>query len=156
MMQSVEQFLAYAITIEQEAALRFDQLADAMSACGNREVAQLFKRLALASHGHLKDVRARSAWRDLPEMGSDDFVWPDLESPETAAIWAADPMIGRDQALEIALAAENAGLNYYRAVLETTADPEIRDMARDFVDEETAHVLALENSRRMQFAMAAS
>jgi rubrerythrin len=151
-MQSVEEFLAYAITVEQEAALRFDQLAEAMTSCGNREVAQLFKRLALASHGHLKDVRARSAYRDLPDMAASDFVWPDLECPETAAIWAADPMIGREQALEIALAAENAGLDYYRAVLETTRDPEIRAMARDFVDEEAAHVLALENLRRLQYA----
>ena len=32
--------------------------------------------------------------------------WPNLESPETAAIWAADPLISGEQALEIGLAAE--------------------------------------------------
>ncbi len=45
-MQSVEEFLAYAIALESEAADRFGQLADAMDACGNREVGKLFRRLA--------------------------------------------------------------------------------------------------------------
>ena len=39
-MQSVEEFLAYAINVETEAASRFGQLADAMEACGNRRRGQ--------------------------------------------------------------------------------------------------------------------
>ena len=42
-MQSVEEFLAYAINVETEAASRFGQLADAMEACGNRDVGKLFR-----------------------------------------------------------------------------------------------------------------
>jgi len=38
-----------------------------------------------------------------------------MESPETAAIWAADPFMGREQALQVALAAEAAGLAYYQS-----------------------------------------
>ncbi len=34
-MQSVEEFLAYAVHLERDAALRFDQLANAMKSCGN-------------------------------------------------------------------------------------------------------------------------
>ena len=45
-MDSVELFLAYSIKLEEEAALRFDQLADAMISAGNREVGKLFRRLA--------------------------------------------------------------------------------------------------------------
>jgi hypothetical protein len=45
-MESVEEFLAYAIKLEQEAALRFGQLADAMATAGNREVMELFRRLS--------------------------------------------------------------------------------------------------------------
>jgi rubrerythrin len=43
-MESVEEFLAYSINLEQEAATRFGQLADAMESCGNREVGKLFRR----------------------------------------------------------------------------------------------------------------
>lgn len=145
-MQSVEEFLAYAIKLEQEAALRFGQLADAMEAAGNREVGKLFRRLANASRAHLNEARARSGFRDIPEMEPGEFVWPNLESPETAAIWGADPLIGREQALEIALAAETAGLEYYQNILETTADPEIKILAGQFIEEESGHVAALEKS----------
>ncbi len=151
-MQSVEEFLAYAIKLEQEAALRFGQLADAMEAAGNREVEKLFRRLANASRAHLNEARARSGFRDIPQMEPGEFVWPNLESPETAAIWGADPLIGREQALEIALAAETAGLDYYRNILETTADPEIKTLASQFIEEESGHVAALEKSITLQKA----
>jgi rubrerythrin len=144
--QSVEEFLAYAIKLEQEAALRFGQLADAMEAAGNREVGKLFRRLATASRAHLNEARARSGFRDIPDIESNEYIWPNLESPETAAIWAADPLIGREQALEIALAAETAGLDYYKNILDTTADPEIKILAKQFIEEESGHVAALEKS----------
>ncbi|PPD43616.1 MAG: rubrerythrin [Methylocystis sp.] len=145
-MESVEEFLAYAIKLEQEAASRFGQLADAMEASGNREVGKLFQRLAHASRLHLAEARARSGFREIPEMKPADYVWPDLESPEAAAIWGTDPLIGREQALEIALEAETAGLDYYQSVLDATHDPDIKVLAKQFIEEETGHVTALQKS----------
>jgi rubrerythrin len=153
-MQSVEEFLAYAIKLEQEAALRFGQLADAMEAAGNQEVGKLFRRLSNASRAHLNEARARAGFRDIPEMAPGEFVWPNLESPETAAIWAADPLISREQALEIALAAETAGLDYYRNIFETTTDPETKILAKQFIEEESGHVAALEKSIALHKASA--
>jgi rubrerythrin len=142
--ESVEEFLAYAIELESEAADRFGQLADAMEACGNRDVGKLFRRLADYSRLHLADARARSGFRDIPSMKASEFAWPDMESPETAAIWAADPFIGRDQALDIALDAETASHDYYQSVFETTDDPEIRVLAKEFAEEESEHVAELQ------------
>lgn len=142
-MDSVELFLAHSIKLEQEAALRFGQLADAMSSAGNREVAGLFRRLAEYSRMHMTDARQRAAYRDIPQLKSDEFSWPDIESPETAAIWAADPFLGREEALKVALDAESASLAYYRDILDTTKDPEIRRFAAEFVDEESQHVAEL-------------
>lgn len=143
-MQSVEEFLAYAVNLESEAADRFGQLADAMEACGNREVGRLFRRLADYSRLHLADARARSGFRDIPVMKPDEFIWPGLESPETAAIWAADPFMSREAALEIALDAETASHDYYQSVLDTTTDPEIKVLAREFAEEESEHVAELQ------------
>lgn len=143
-MQTVEEFLAYSIHLEQEAANRFGELADAMEAAGNREVAMLFRKLSAFSRLHYADAKARAGFRDIPEIAAQDFAWPDLESPETAAIWGADPMLGRREALTIALAAEQAGLDYYQSVLEATDDPEIRILAAEFVTEEADHVAELE------------
>ncbi|WP_424193745.1 ferritin-like domain-containing protein [Ampullimonas aquatilis] len=143
-METVEEFLAYSIKLEEEAALRFDQLADAMTSSGNGAVGKLFRRLAQYSRMHLNDARARSGFRDIPHIKANEFDWPDIESPETAAIWAADPFIGREQALQVALDAESASLAYYRNILESTQDPEIRTFAKEFVEEETQHVAELE------------
>lgn len=143
-MESVESFLAHSIKLEEEAALRFDQLAHAMDTSGNGSVAKLFKRLANYSRLHLKDARDRSGFRNLPEMALSDYQWPDVESPETAAIWAADPFIGREEALTVALQAESASLAYYKGILDSTQDPEIRTFAKEFVDEEASHVAELE------------
>ena len=143
-MESVEEFLAYAVRLESDAALRFGQLADVMTSCGNPEVATLFRKLSDYSRLHLAEAQARSGFRDIPKLAPGDFVWPDLESPETAAIWAADPMMGRDEALQVALEAETAGLRYYQAVRDQTGDPEIRALAAQFVEEEQGHVAELE------------
>lgn len=139
-MNSVEEFLAYAVKLEEEAALRFGELADAMRSCGKSDVGNLFRRLSDYSRMHLADARARSAFRDIPIKDASEFAWPNLESPETAAIWAADPFIGREQALEIAREAEQASCDYYRTIFETTDDPEIRVLAKEFYEEETEHV----------------
>lgn len=143
-MESVEHFLAHSIKLEEEAALRFDQLADAMLSAGNAEVGKLFRRLADYSRLHMRTARERSGFHELPKLEPGQFDWPDIESPETAAIWAADPFIGREQALEVALEAESAGLAYYRDILEATQDPQVRAFAKEFVEEETEHVAELE------------
>lgn len=143
-MQSVEEFLAHAIELEKEAALRFGQLADAMQSCGNVEVSKLFRRLAHYSQLHQADAQERAGFRTIPNLRPDGFSWPDIESPESAAIWAADPFIGREEALQVALAAESAGLAYYTEVMNTTTDPEIRAFAQEFSEEEAGHVKELE------------
>jgi rubrerythrin len=143
-MKNVEEFLAYTIQLESEAALRFGQLADAMATAGNKEVGRLFRRLSDYSLLHLGDAKARAGFRTLPEMTSNDFRWPDIESPEAAAIWAADPSIGIEQALKVALDAETAGLDFYAGVLAATQDPEIKVLAKEFVQEESEHVAELQ------------
>lgn len=144
-METVEVFLAHTIRLEQEAARRFEQLADAMETNGNAEVGRLFKRLGGFSRMHLAEASARAGFREVPDLGDNQFEWPDIESPETAAIWAADPFISREQALEVALEAESAGLAFYQNVLDTTEDPEIRRFAKEFVAEESQHVAELQN-----------
>jgi rubrerythrin len=139
-LETVGEFLSYAAKLEEEAALRFGELADVMQSCGNTEVAALFRRLSDYSRLHLADARARAAFRDMPEMKPEEYNWPDLESPETAGIWAADPFMGRTQALEIARDAEEASLKYYKSIFDTTTDPEIRILAKEFYEEETEHV----------------
>ena len=142
-MESVEEFLAHAIQLEREAADRFGQLADAMQSAGNLEVGKLFRRLAEYSRMHLADAQERAGFRDVPRKAPDEFQWPDSESPESAAIWTADPLISQEEALLAALDAEMAGLDYYQQVCENSRDPEILALAKEFVEEEEEHVREL-------------
>ena len=137
---SVELFLAYAVKLEQEAALRYGQLADSMSAAGNRDAEKIFRKLSKFSQMHYADARARSGYRDIPALAPQDFEWPGFESPETAAIWAADPLIAKEEALQIALDAERAAHDFYAEMLDRTSDPEVKALAAEFVSEEAEHV----------------
>ncbi|ABS65544.1 Rubrerythrin [Xanthobacter versatilis] len=139
-LDSVGEFLAYAVKLEEEAALRFGELADVMESCGNKDVAKLFRRLSDYSRMHLADARARATFREMPDLKAGEYNWPDLESPETAGIWAADPFIGHGEALEIARDAEEASFRYYKKIFETTTDPEIKVLAKEFFEEESEHV----------------
>jgi len=151
-MESVELFLAYSIKLEEEAALRFGQLADAMMSAGNRDVGKLFRRLADYSRLHMKTASERSGFHAIPDLKAAEFDWPDIESPEVAAIWAADPFIGREQALQVALEAESASLAYYQGILESTRDPQVRRFAEEFVAEESEHVAELKRWLEMHLA----
>jgi len=137
---NVDVFLAYALKVEQEAGLRFGMLADSMGAAGNRDAEKIFRKMAHFSQMHYAEARARARYHDLPGMTAQDFQWPAFESPETAAIWAADPLIAKEQALEIALAAEKAAHDFYADVLARTDDPEVKALATEFVLEEGDHV----------------
>lgn len=143
-MNSVEEFLVYACRLEQEAALRFDELSDAAGSFGNKEVADFFRQMADYSRMHLDEARKRAGFRDLPAIANKDFKWPGTESPEAAAIWAADPLMDVNQALSVALEAETRGLEFYSGVRDSTTDPEIKAMAKEFAEEEAEHVVAIE------------
>lgn len=143
-MKSVEEFLVYAARLEQEAALRFDELADAAKSFDNKEVAEFFRQMAHFSRMHLDEARKRGGFHDLPKIENDDFQWPGFESPEAAAIWGADANMDVRQAMDLALDAEQRGLAFYQAVLDNSSDPEIKAMAQEFVEEEAEHVVAIQ------------
>ena len=143
-MDNVRQFLAYAIRLEQEAALRFDELADASISYGKKEVSDFFRQLANYSRMHLEQAMARGSYREVPTISPNDFVWPDGMSPEAADIWGADSLVDIMQALELALGAESRGAAFYRHIYETTKDPEVRVLAKEFAEEEDEHVKAIQ------------
>ena len=143
-MDDVEQFLAYAIRLEQEAALRFDELADASTSFGNTEVAAFFRQLGNFSRLHLGQAMARGGFRDIPEIKPQDFRWPEGQSPEAADIWGADALLDIHQALELALTAEQRGAAFYAAIHAQTKDPEVRALAKEFTEEENEHVRAIQ------------
>ena len=144
-MQSVEEFLAYSIKVEQEAP---SGSADWPIGWSHPPIERWegYFGGCRTTPDYISPMRwLVQAFARIPELKPDDFLWPDAESPETSQeVWAADPLIGREQALEIALQAEMAGFQFYKTILETTSDPEIKMLAKEFVAEESEHVAELQ------------
>jgi len=141
---SVAAFLAHAIKVEEEAAVHFEELGASMEEVGNTEVAGLFRQLAGYSRLHLQEAKGRAGATDVSALTPKEYDWPDLETPEQTELWAGDPAMTRRDALKAALKGEQRGFEFYHYVAETTADDDIRALAKEFRKEEAEHVEILE------------
>ena len=143
---SVDEFLGYAVKIEEDAATHFYSLAEDMKACGNGEVAKLFYQLAGFSRLHLMEAKERAAKLDVNVAVPPDYVWPDQATPERTSLMAGDPSLSKLDALKAALLGEQRGYEFYLAIAGTTDEPEVAELAKVFVREEAEHLKILEAS----------
>ena len=142
--KSVEAFFGYAVKVEQDAAIHYDQLGAAMEKVGNAEVAELFHELADYSRLHLEEAKKRAGAIDYNLHVPANYVWPDHATPERTDLWTGDPALSRLGALKAALLGERRGLEFYHSVAGFSKDPEIVEHAKEFVKEEAEHVEILE------------
>ena len=138
--KTLDEFLSYAVKVEEDAAVHFEHLADAMQACGNRDVAELFRQLAGYSRRHLEEARRKCIEHHAVLHLPPSSAWPDNQTPEMTTLWAGDPSLSRLGALKAALQGEQRGFEFYYGVAETTKDAQIRAVAKEFVREEAEHV----------------
>jgi rubrerythrin/ferredoxin len=141
--KSLDEFLSYALKVEEDAAIHFERLAAAMEKCGNRDVSGLFAQLGGYSRLHWQEAKAKCKEHDAVIKLPASSVWPDHETPERTALWSGHPSLSRLDALKAALQGERRGYEFYYAVAGTTADTLIRDVAKEFVKEEAEHVETL-------------
>ncbi|MGO8845325.1 MAG: ferritin family protein [Methylocella sp.] len=142
---TIEEFLGYAVRVEEDAAVHYDELAAEMEACGNQDVAKLFRQLASFSRLHLAEAKSRAGSIDVTKHLPPDYVWPDHATPERISLWAADhPSLLKVDALRAALQGERRGYEFYRTVVAKAKLPEIVKMAKEFTKEEAEHVKILE------------
>ena len=142
--KSVEEFFGYAVKVEQDAAIHYDQLGAAMEKVGNAEVAKLFRQLADYSRLHLEEAKKRAGTIDYNLHVPANYVWPDHATPERTDLLTGDPALSRLGALKAALLGERRGLEFYHSVAGFSKDPEIVKQAKEFVKEEAEHVEILE------------
>jgi len=142
-MTTLDKFLSYAVKVEEDSAIHYEELSANMEACGNTDVAKLFKQLGEYSRMHLEEAKAKCTRYDATLELPAASAWPDNTSPEIARQWAGDAAMTRLDALKVALQGERRGFEFYYAVAGTTTDKEIRSVAKEFVREETEHVETL-------------
>lgn len=137
-------FLAHALALENEAAVRYDELADIMEVHNNAEVAGLFRRMAGFSRLHAAEVAERAKGWTLPRIAPWDFRWTDPEGPETAEFDILHYQMTPHHALSAALYNEKRGRDYYASIADLTGNAEVRALAAEMETEETDHVQQLE------------
>jgi rubrerythrin len=136
-------FLAHSVELESEARDRYEELADALAAHHNHEVAQFFQRMAAEVRHHLEEVAGLAKGMTLPELKAWEFDWPDAESPETASYEAMHYRMSLRDAMTLALENERAAEHYYRAVANSSGNEETVKIAGQFADEERSHAAEL-------------
>lgn len=139
-------FLAHAVVLEDEAATRYDELADAMAVHNNREVEQLFRQMAHYSRLHLAEAteHANAHAGGLPDIKPWEFQWPGNESPESGRLESSHYLMTPHHALKLALEAEQSARDFYASVANDTNDTAIRKLAEEFTAEESEHAQAIE------------
>jgi rubrerythrin/ferredoxin len=141
--KTLDTFFSYAIKVEEDAAIHFEGLAANMAQVGNADVAALFQQLGKYSRLHLEEAKQKSSTHQATITLPSNSAWPNQETPERTALWAGDAGMSRLDALKAALQGERRGYEFYYAVANTSADAEIRAVAKEFVKEESEHVETL-------------
>lgn len=138
-------FLAHAVVLEDEAATRYDELADAMEVHNNPEVEKLFRQMAKYSRLHRSEAieHARNHAGGLPDLKPWEFEWPGDESPESGRLESSHYLMTPYHALELALAAEHSARDFYASVAASAKDSGIRELAEEFTAEESEHAEAI-------------
>jgi rubrerythrin len=144
MTQKVAIFLAHAMAMEQEAADRYDELADSMEVHNNQDVAELFRQMSKYSRLHGASVAQRATPYDLPRLKSWQYRWNTPEPPEVGEVEGSHYMMTPYHALVFALENERRGHQFYASQAAESDDSSVREMAAEMADEEAEHVTELE------------
>lgn len=139
--ETVEEFLAHSVALENEMAERYDELADSLEVHNNPDTAEHFRKLAGFGYKHAEEMKAHAAGKEIPKIAPWDFKWGGGPSPEAASLDGMHYMMTPYHALELARDAEAAAQEFYTQVADGTSNNKVRKLAREFAEEEGEHVV---------------
>lgn len=142
--RSLEELLAHALAMENEAAERYGELADQMTVHHNGEVAEFFGRMAGLERQHAGEIAARAEGLGLPRIAPWDYRWPSAESPEAVAIEDVRYLMSPQRALRIAIEHEQRAAAFYKDVAALALRADVRELAARLAQEEQGHTHLLE------------
>jgi rubrerythrin len=131
--------MARAYAMELEATERYAQFAEQLDTHNNREVAQMFRKLAAVEALHARRILEEMGWPSMPALPP-AFAWDSAEAPETAPFDVMHYLMQPYHALEIALRCELQAQQYFEGIAAGAAPPAVRKAALEMADEEREHV----------------
>ncbi|MEP7184156.1 MAG: ferritin family protein [Betaproteobacteria bacterium] len=138
--RSLAEFMTQAWVMENEAAQRYHDFADAMETHNNREVASMFRTMAQYEAKHADQILDEMGWTSAPQVPAGGFRWEGLEAPETTPIDEVHYLMQPYHALQLALAAEERAERFFAALVKAAGNESIRRAARELQAEEREHV----------------
>ena len=130
--------MGYACAMEAEASERYAELADLMSAHHNRDVAELFGRLARIEGKHRDQILAKLGWTTAPPAC--DYTWETPEGPETTDYGGLNYLMTPYHALALARHNELRAVAFFDRCAKARVPAAVRAAAAEMAEEEREHV----------------
>jgi rubrerythrin len=137
---NIAEFFAQALAIEVEATERYNLLADQMEVHNNRDIAAIFRKMALIEGEH-RDEIARRAGDALVAGRPASFSWIGPDSPEAVDCEDVHYLMTPHRALMLARFNEERAVRYFEAIAAATTNPQIAIFAAEMAAEERNHVI---------------
>ncbi len=137
--RTLEELMRQALVMENEAAQRYAELADAMDTHNNREVAELFRKMAEIEGKHAAQILSMMGWAEPPPP-SNKPGWEGFEGPETVSSDEVHYLMQPYHALQLALINEQRAERFFAQLSRVARVQSVRKAARELQAEEHAHV----------------
>ena len=137
--QTLDDFMTQALAMEKEAAQRYGELADAMDVHNNREVAELFRKMAVIEGKHAEQIMAEMGWTQ-PPAGMTAIPWEGFEGAETVEADELHYLMQPWHALQLALKAEERAERFFEMLARAATVDSVRKAALEMQEEEREHV----------------
>jgi rubrerythrin len=137
--RTLAEFMAQALAMEIEAARRYAEFADAMDTHNNRDVAELFRKMAAIESRHAEQIMASMGWASPPpETGA--LAWRGADPPESPPADDVHYLMQPYHALQLALAAEKRAARFFGDLARVATVDAVREAALQMQAEEREHV----------------
>jgi len=134
--------MAYACAMEAEASERYTELADLMASHNNRDVAELFGKLARIEGKHRDQILAQMGWTTAPATHT--FDWETPEGPETTDYGGLHYLMTSHHALKLAEHNERRAVAFFERFAKARLPAAVRSSAAEMAEEEREHVRLIE------------
>ena len=141
---SIDEMMAYAYALELEASERYAEFADAMDVHNNREVAELFRKLARIEHRHAEQVLEDMGWLSPPPAPHGGYKWEGFEAPESGDVTELHYLMRPYHALQIALHNEKRAYAFFGGLVKQARNAKVKKAAEQMMQEEAEHVRLIE------------
>jgi rubrerythrin len=138
--KTLQEFMAIALQMENEAVARYTEFADTMETHNNPDVAAMFRTMAGYEAKHATQIMAQMGWTQDPPTPPGGFGWPGLEAPETPPSDEVHYLMQPWHALQLALAAEQRAEAFFASLAAAATSDAVRSAALELQAEEREHV----------------